>query len=103
MTDTMEIVYNFIRTYVEANTLPPTLDEIAQGCGLSGRSHAAYWCTKLRDAGLVTWHPARPRTLKIVGAENTPVAGEPGPQTVGAVPPAQVGAVPRTAQREMDL
>jgi SOS-response transcriptional repressor LexA len=84
--DKADAVYNFIAAYIAANAIPPTLDEIAQACGLSGRSHAAYWLIKLRDRGLVAWQPAHPRTIRLLpvpavspersegGAEN-PVAG----------------------------
>ena len=83
--DTIERIYNYIQTYTANHKRPPTLDEIAKACGLSGRSHASYWLTKMRRLGLVAWQPGRPRTLEILGKLEDPPAcpGRPKEELLG--------------------
>lgn len=43
----------------------PTIEEIKEYAGVSSTSVVAYWLTKLRSDGRVTWEDRKPRTLRI--------------------------------------
>ena len=43
----------------------PTLQELADACGLTSRSGILPRLHRLRTAGLVDWRPAEPRTLHL--------------------------------------
>ena len=59
-------VLEFIRTFTAENAgIPPSVQEIVDGCGLSSKSHAHYYLTRLRDQGRVTWEPRSIRTVRV--------------------------------------
>lgn len=60
-------VLRFVSSYIEANGYPPTLEEIAESVGLSGKSHADYYIGALEADGLVERRAYTPRGLRLVG------------------------------------
>lgn len=67
--ETRETVYEFFVRYKTArqgNT--PSLEEISDGCGLSGKSHAKHHVDALIDAGRITRTGASGRNIEIPGA-----------------------------------
>ncbi len=46
-------VYQYIRDYIIENTRSPSLDEISDGCGLSGRPHAKHFVDTLVELHLL--------------------------------------------------
>ena len=55
----------FIRTYVEANAIPPTFREIAQGCSLS-LAATSYRIHSLVKEGQLALEPRQARGVRLV-------------------------------------
>ena len=63
---TIDRVWAYILGYIAANGYPPTRLEISDAVGLSGKSHASYYLSKLKGQGKLTWKPSSPRSIKIL-------------------------------------
>src|SRR5215470_18381117 len=68
-------VFLVIQEYVEANGCSPSNREIAQAVGLKSASSVHHHLKKLKDAGLVTYDPRFPRTVRVLRRDQR----EPGP------------------------
>ena len=68
-------VFRVIKEYVEANGCSPSSREIAQAAGLKSASTVHHHLKQLRAAGLVTYQPGSPRTVRVL----RPVTGAAGP------------------------
>ena len=68
-------VFRVIKDYVEANGCSPTSREIAEAAGLKSASTVHHHLKQLRAAGLVTYQPGSPRTVRVL----RPVTGAAGP------------------------
>jgi len=75
-------VFLAIQEYVEANRCSPSNREIAQAVGLKSPSSVHHHLKQLKAAGLVTYDPRFPRTVRVL--RDQPAAG-PAEQT-GATP-----------------
>jgi repressor LexA len=67
-------VFQVIKDYVEANGCSPSSREIAQAAGLKSASTVHHHLKQLRAAGLVTYQPGSPRTVRVL----RPVTGASG-------------------------
>lgn len=55
-----------IERLADAQGYPPTVRELADAARLSGPSVVHGALLRLREEGVVTWQPSRPRTLRVV-------------------------------------
>ncbi len=56
----------FITAHMAEHHYPPTYREIQAKTGMSTKSLVAYYLKKLRAAGLITWTPKAPRSIRLV-------------------------------------
>jgi repressor LexA len=63
-----EAVYAFIRAYLEQEGYPPSLRDIARGCGL-GLTTANYHLSRLVKLGLIRRASGRARSIRLVENE----------------------------------
>lgn len=56
-------VYQFILDYISTNGTPPTVREIARGCGLASPSSAQFHLDKLERAGLISRRERTSRSI----------------------------------------
>ncbi len=61
-----EAVFGFIRDYWQEYGYAPTLDEIAEGVGLSGRSGVAYHLNRLQRQGRIWRSYGKIRSVTII-------------------------------------
>lgn len=47
------------------NNVPPSLDDLREGLGLSSRGPVHHLLSRMKDRGMVEWEPGRARTLRI--------------------------------------
>src|SRR5215471_15446362 len=82
-------VFQVIQEYVEANGCSPSHREIAQAVGLKSTSSVHHHLKQLKAAGLVTYDPRFPRTVRVLRRDQraTGPAEETG-ATPGDTPPA---------------
>ena len=59
-------VLDYIEDFIDRHHYPPTYSEIQAQIGVSSKSLVAYYLRKLRDAGLITWTPKAPRSIRLV-------------------------------------
>lgn len=64
-----EAVYAFIRDYIEQEGYPPSLRDIARGCGL-GLTTANYHLSRLVQLGLIRRASGQARSLRLVETED---------------------------------
>ena len=62
-------IFEYIKSFIEANQLPPSHREIMAGCGLSSTSVVKYQLEKLRKRGLIRIIENRARGIQIVNPE----------------------------------
>ncbi len=58
-------IYEFIKTYVEEHTFPPSHQEIADGCFIA-KGTVKYNLKKLEDAGLIYLEKGRARGITLL-------------------------------------
>lgn len=58
-----------IKNYTKANGFPPTMRELADNRGVSLFAIQGM-LERLKKAGIVTWIPAAPRTLRVTEKDN---------------------------------
>jgi repressor LexA len=63
--DTRNEVLEFIQTYFKANSLTPTVREIAEGTGLRSTSTVHYHLEGLAIAGLIELGDGKSRAIKL--------------------------------------
>ena len=59
-------IYEYIGEYIENNSYPPTIREIAEGVGLSSPATVHGHLSRLKNKGFVDFEPTRPRTLRLI-------------------------------------
>lgn len=86
-------VFRAIQEYVEANRCSPSNREIAQAVGLKSPSSVHHHLKQLKAAGLVTYDPRFPRTVRVLGdqlaagpAEHTGATPRDTPPAAGPAP-----------------
>lgn len=67
MSEKVEEVYAFIEDYMEQNSLPPSIREIAQGCYLNVSTVSRYLGI-LEAQGRLQRIPGKARGLKLMGS-----------------------------------
>ncbi len=87
--DTTMQVFLFIREYLAMHLWPPTLKEIAAGCGLVWPSSVIRHLDRLEGWGLITRAPGRARSIALTDKGQTFSPGSP------AVCPAPLRPHPR--------
>ena len=66
---TAKAVLEYIKTFIAANEMPPTLREIAAGCGIKSTATVHYQLDKLERHGLIRVVENRARGLQIVNPQ----------------------------------
>ncbi len=61
----MEEIYNYIKSFVEENSFPPSLREICQRFNIKSTSTAHYYLEKLRNRGLISQDGNKKRAFTI--------------------------------------
>lgn len=64
LTDREQHTLHYLVTFIDKNGFSPSVREVATGSGISV-AVAHYRLERLRDAGVVTWKPGTPRTLRV--------------------------------------
>lgn len=59
-----EKVYQFLKAFVRANNFPPTVRELADGCGMS-RSSVTRHLDRLEAMGRITRQPGKARGITL--------------------------------------
>lgn len=62
--DTPQKMYDFIKSYYEKHRVPPTIQEIARGLGVSSTT-VVYWRDVLARDQLLSYQPGRARTIVV--------------------------------------
>ena len=62
-------IYDFIVSYYEKNSFPPTVREICTAVGLASTSTVHAHLTKLEQQGLIQRNPAKQRSLVITDSQ----------------------------------
>jgi len=103
-----ERIINFVTEFLQDKGYPPTIRDIAAGCGISSTSVVAYNLNKLEQAGYIRRHSDISRGIKFLSPQqkgaklvNVPIvgviaAGEPIP-----VPASDTGKVLATEELEV--
>ena len=81
-------VFRAIQEYVEANRCSPSNREIAQAVGLKSPSSVNHHLKQLKAAGLVTYDPRFPRTVRVLPDERAAGPADETGTTPGDTPPA---------------
>lgn len=71
-------VFDFIRQFIEGHSYSPSLDEIAQGLGLSSLATVHKHLTNLAEKGLIKRHWNRGRGIEVVSDLSTPAMVQAG-------------------------
>ena len=66
--ETTLAVLKFIRTYLATHPWSPTLQEIADGCGLAWPSSVVRHLDRLEAWGLITREPGQARSIALTAA-----------------------------------
>lgn len=64
-----DMIYTFIRSYIDDNGIAPSYQEIRDGLGISSTSVVAYHMAKLISAGKIE-RSNRARSIRILDANN---------------------------------
>ena len=59
-------LYNFIKTFTEKNSYPPSVREMAAHLGVKSTSTVAYYLDKLEKAGKLKKNPSKNRALELI-------------------------------------
>jgi len=81
-------VFRVIQEYVEANGCSPSNREIARAVGLKSASSVNHHLKQLKAAGLVTYDPRFPRTVRVLRDQRAAGPAEQTGATPGDTPPA---------------
>lgn len=65
---TTDVVYDYIRTFIQDNGYPPSLREISAGCFI-GRSTAVRYLDKLEAQGRISRDEGRARSIRLLYPE----------------------------------
>jgi SOS-response transcriptional repressor LexA len=65
VTETQTRVFTFIKGYLAAYRIPPTLVEIAEACGLSSTGSVRYVLDALEDQGKISRQPKIARSIVV--------------------------------------
>ncbi len=66
LTDKQRLTLDFIQRYVARHTVPPKLQEIAEGIGIRSRSVAHRYVQALTDAGFITMDSGKHRGIQLL-------------------------------------
>jgi len=97
-------IVNFIREYMDAKGYPPSIRDIAKGCGVSSTSVVAYNLNKLEQGGYIRRHGEISRGIEFLNNRKTvyvPVIGEIAAGAPIPVPDSDVGHVITTKRLEV--
>lgn len=75
--DRRDDIVRFVRAYVAANRVSPSLREIGAAVGLLSPSSVAYQVRQLAAAGALTWQPDTPRSIALIEPDPAPEASDP--------------------------
>lgn len=64
--DNQKRIYEFIKSYVNEKSYPPSVREICAAVGLSSTSTVHGHLARLEKKGLIKRDPTKPRTIEIV-------------------------------------
>lgn len=67
-----QAVYDYIRKYIQENTIPPTVREICAAVGLKSTSTVHMHLKNLAEMGLIKQHPSMQRSITLCGEVPTP-------------------------------
>lgn len=84
--DTVELVYDYITSFVRENGFSPTVRDLCKGTGIKSTSTIHSHLKRLRDSGRIDMEPGKRRALSITEFENQRVDHIPlvGNVTAGA-------------------
>ena len=68
MTQTQQMIFDFIRTYLKTNGEPPSYEVIAKGVGLRSKSNIHRIVHKLEEEGYLRIKPYKFKSIKLVDA-----------------------------------
>ena len=74
LTDKQRLTLNFIQRYIATHTVPPKLQEIAEGIGIRSRGVAHRYVQALADAGFIVIDGGRHRGIRL--CETSPLHNE---------------------------
>ena len=66
LTDKQRLTLNFIQCYVATHTVPPKLQEIAEGIGINSRGVAHRYVQALKDAGFIETDSGKHRGIRLL-------------------------------------
>lgn len=66
MGNRQQLIYDFIKGYIDQNQYPPTIREIATGVGLKSSSTVHGHLDRMRDKGYIDFVDSLPRTLRVI-------------------------------------
>lgn len=64
-----QVILGFVSDYIAGNGLPPTLREIAAGCGLASTNSVRYWLERLERNGQIRRNRVISRGIVVVPRE----------------------------------
>lgn len=66
MTPRQRDTYDFIRTFIEERRYSPSRKEICTALGITSRDYVQRLISNLKDKGLLTYEPHRPRSIQLI-------------------------------------
>ena len=80
-----ERILEFIKDFIEANEMPPTVRDIQMACSISSTSVVDYNLKQLEEAGYINRRKEVARGIELLDNEGQPVSNAPRVQIVGAI------------------
>lgn len=66
-----EKMYEYLRKRQATGEIPPSLSEIAEGCGIGSTSTVREYLAVLEMEGLISWERGKNRSVRVVGLAET--------------------------------
>lgn len=64
--DRRRAILKFVRGYIKKNTIPPSIEEIAEGVGLASKTAVRHHLDILREEKWVAWTDGKYRSLRVI-------------------------------------
>ncbi len=82
--ETVELVYQFVVTYIDTNGYPPSVRDICKGVGIQSTSTIHGHLRRLHESGRIEYASGKRRAITIPSRQSSPVVSMPVVGTVAA-------------------
>jgi repressor LexA len=64
--ETRKKIYDFIKSYIQEKSYPPSFREIGKGTGIKSMATVHYQLHHLKDEGVIDFLETQPRTIRVL-------------------------------------